>query len=598
MADEMLKRSQCDKNLMWDLSVLFKSDEACMEAVSALVKKAENFNAKFKGKVCTAESIKEALKEFRSLQEEAAVIQNYVFLGLETDYTDSAKLDLADKGNAAFGAFAGNVSFLNAELSACSDTVLNEVAETSADDRHTIKNILKNKKHQLDPKTEEALAYLSPVFQSTMNIYGAAMNSDLKFENFTAGGKEYPLSFTGFEGSLEYETDTEKRRTAYEKFYEKIADYENTLAANYQSHLNHQKITAKLRGYKNVFEYLLADQNVTEEMYNRQIDIIMEKLAPHMRKYAKFLQKIHGLDKMTYADLKLPVDPSFEPAITLEQAKEYVLGAVEVMGKDYTDFIKETMNGKRIDYVQNIGKASGAFCSSPYRRGSFILMSWAGVMADVFTLVHELGHAGHFNLAGLHQNILDVDDVSTYFVEAPSTMNEMLLSNYLIGKSSDNRMKRWTISSLVSKTYYHNFVTHLLEAHFQRKLYRLMEKGESVASRLSELKLETLREFWADAVEVPEYAGRTWMRQAHYYMGLYPYTYSAGLTISTAVSRRILAGDSNAVVQWKEALKAGGSVTPIEFGKMAGVDLNTAAPFEETIEHIGNLISEIITIKV
>lgn len=593
----MLKRSECDKNLMWDLSVLFKTDADCLNAIQDLLKQAEAFNKKFKGKLRDTETIKKGLNEFRIMREKSSVIDNYIFLNLETDYTDASKLDLANKGKDAFGIFAGSLSFLWAELSACPDEMLKQVMETSSDDRCTIKNVLKNKKHQLDPKTEEALAYLSPVFQSTINIYGAAMNSDLKFENFTAGGREYPLSFTGFEGSLEYEADTDKRRTAYKKFYEKLTDYENTLAANYQAYLTNQKIIASLRGYKNVFEYLLASQNVTEEMYNRQIDTIMEKLAPHMRKYAKHLQKIHGLKKITYADLKLPVDPSFEPDITLEQAKQHVMNAVSVMGKDYTDFIIETMNSRRIDYVQNIGKASGAFCASPYRHGSFILMTWAGVMADVFTLAHELGHAGHFNLAGLNQNVLDVDEVSTYFVEAPSTMNEMLLSNYLIGKSNDNRMKRWTISSLISKTYYHNFVTHLLEAHFQRKLYKLIEKGESVASRLSELKLETLREFWADAVEVPEYAGRTWMRQAHYYMGLYSYTYSAGLTISTSVSRRILAGDEKAVEQWKEGLKAGGIVTPLEFGKMVGVDLNSSAPFEETIEHIGNLIEEIIKLS-
>ena len=50
---------------------------------------------------------------------------------------------------------------------------------------------------------------------------------------------------------------------------------------------------------------------------------------------------------------------------------------------------------------------------------------------------------------------------------------------------------------------------------------------------------------WRNSEEMQydsEGAELTWMRQPHYYMGLYPYTYSAGLTIATEVSRRILDG--------------------------------------------------------
>ena len=153
------------------------------------------------------------------------------------------------------------------------------------------------------------------------------------------------------------------------------------------------------------------------------------------------------------------------------------------------------------------------------------------------------------------------------------------------------------LALLVSNTYYHNFVTHMLEGYFQRKLYRLVQKGESVAPVLTQLKLETLREFWGDAVEIPDYAGLTWMRQSHYYMGLYSYTYSAGLTISTAASLKITKGEKGAVEQWKEALKAGGTLTPLEFAKKAGLDLTTDAPFIQTVEHIGSLIEEIIKLS-
>jgi len=596
MAKE-LKRCEVDQKLTWDLSPLFASDEECIAAFTKTLAEASSFKEKYSGKIKTAKDVISCMKECRTLAEAMDRIGNYVFLGIETDYTDAKKLDLMNRGTAFQGEVSGILSFLDSDLSLLDDSILKEVIATSPDDATYIKEILKNKPHKLHPKVEETLAYLSPVLSNTQTIYGAAINSDLSYPPFKTKNEEVPLTFTGFEGALEYDVDTEKRRAAFEAFYNGLKSYENTLATNYESQLTQQKIIAGLRGYKDVFDYLLSDQNVTADMYNRQIDIIFERLAPHMRKYAGLIQKIYGLERMTFADLKLPIDPTYKEEITLESAKRDILQAVSVMGEDYCAFVKNTLESRRVDYVQNKGKASGAFCSSPYHRGAFILMSWAGVMADVYTLAHELGHAGHFWLAGQHCNAIDSNAVSTYFVESPSTMHELLLSNYLMKNAKDNRTKRMALSLLVSNTYYHNFVTHLLEGHFQRKLYRLVQKGESVASRLTELKLETLRDFWGDAVEIPDYAGLTWMRQIHYYMGLYSYTYSAGLTISTAASLKIAKGEAGAVENWKEALKTGGRLTPLEFAAKAGLDLTTNEPFIQTIEHIGHLIDEIITLS-
>jgi oligoendopeptidase F len=592
-----IKRSEVDVSLTWDLSPLFKTDEDCIKAMEKALKEAKLFREKYNGKIKTKEDVISCMKDYRVLVEEIDIIGNYVFLGIETDYTDSKKLDLMNKGSAFQGEASGVLSFLDSDISLVSDDILKDVISSSKEDATYIKEILKNKPHKLEPKVEETLAYLSPFLSNTHSIYSAAINSDLSYPPFKVENKEVPLTFTGFEGELEYEVNTPKRRVAFESFYKGLKTYENTLATNYESQMIQQKIMANMRGYKDVFEYLLAGQNVTSDMYNRQLDIIFNKLAPHMRRYATLIKKIYALDKMTFADLKLPIDPTYKEEITLETAKKDILGAISLMGEEYCAFVKETLESRRVDYVQNKGKASGAFCSSPYHKGAYILMSWAGVMADVYTLAHELGHAGHFWLAGKNNNVIDADSVSTYFVESPSTMHELLLSNYLIKNAKDDRTKRMALALLVSNTYYHNFVTHMLEGYFQRKLYKLIQNGESVASRLTELKLETLKEFWGDTVEIPCYAGLTWMRQSHYYMGLYSYTYSAGLTISTAASLKITKGEKGAVEQWKEALKAGGTLTPLEFAKKAGLDLTTDDPFIQTVEHIGSLIDEIIRLS-
>jgi len=148
---------------------------------------------------------------------------------------------------------------------------------------------------------------------------------------------------------------------------------------------------------------------------------------------------------------------------------------------------------------------------------------------------------------------------------------------------------------MISRTYYHNFVTHLLEAAYQREVYKIIDAGGSVqATNLNEIKKGVLEKFWGDSVKIVDGAELTWMRQPHYYMGLYPYTYSAGLTIATQVSNRILKEGKPAVDDWRKVLKAGGTKTPIELAKMAGVDITTEKPLLDTIEHIGNIIDELI----
>ena len=181
-----------------------------------------------------------------------------------------------------------------------------------------------------------------------------------------------------------------------------------------------------------------------------------------------------------------------------------------------------------------------------------------------------------------------------YFIEAPSTMNEMLMANHLLENSDDPKLKRWVISSIISRTYYHNCVTHLLEAAYQREVYKKVDNNESVsAPELNRLKRQVIEEFWGEDVTITEGAELTWMRQPHYYMGLYPYTYSAGLTIATAMSKRVLNEVQPAVDDWLKVLKSGGTKSPVELAQMAGVDVTTDQPLRDTIDYIGKLVDQL-----
>ena len=458
---------------------------------------------------------------------------------------------------------------------------------------HFIKQLQDRKPYQLSADVEKVLATLTPTLRSPFELYGTTKSLDINFESFDYEGVTYPLDYATFENEYEDHPSPEFRRKSFRAFSDALRQYQHTTAATYNMQVQQEKIEADLRGYDSVIDYLLQDQEVTKDMFDRQIDVIMSDLAPVMQKYAKIIQRVHNLDKMRFEDLKISIDPNFEPEISIEKSKKYIYGALNVLGDDYVKMLESAYDYRWIDFAQNKGKDTGAYCASPYATHSYVFISWTGKMAETFVLAHELGHAGHFTLAQKHQNLLE-SEASMYFVEAPSTMNEMLMANYLFNSSNDPRFKRWVIGSILSRTYYHNMVTHLLEAAYQREVYSRVDNGESLtAPLLNEIMLNTYKAFFGDTVEMTDGVELTWMRQPHYYMGLYSYTYSAGLTIGTVVSQCIKKEGQPAVDRWLKTLQAGGSQSPIELAQIAGVDITTDAPLKETINYISNLVDEL-----
>lgn len=594
MTTKLIERKDAEEKFTWDLTAIFKTEEDYKSAVEKAKDLAGSIETDFREKLNDAEAINMCLSQLQKLNQIIIQTATYASLWTSVDQTNVESQERKMKLSNLMSKIDSNLSFIGSEIIQADEKELGRAMEMSSENRGYLRDIIRRKPYVLHPETEKALAALSDTLDAPYSIYNKAKLGDMDFGTFTVDGKEYPLSFVTFEGEWEYEKDTKLRRAAFDAFSDKIREYQHTIAGTYQTQVQREKTMADLRGFDSVIDSLLFPQKVSRELYDRQIDLIMEHLAPHMQKYARLLQKIHGLEEMTFADLKIDVDPDFEPEITVEESKKYIQEALSVLGDEYMEAINRAYEERWIDFVQNKGKSTGAFCSSPYGIHPFILISWTERMREVFVLAHELGHAGHFYLAQKEQNIFDTRP-STYFVEAPSTMNEMLMANHLMKNTANLRMKRWVLSSMISRTYYHNFVTHLMEAHYQREVYRLIDAGESVqAEKLNQIKKDTLETFWKDTVKINKGAELTWMRQPHYYMGLYPYTYSAGLTIATQVSQRILREGQSALDDWKNVLKAGGTKTPLELAKMAGVDISTDEPLLNTISHIGAIIDEIV----
>jgi len=588
------RRSEVPVEQTWNLSDLFPSREA-WAAELARIEEAIPTITRHQGKLGNgAAALLACLKDQEALYARFVLVYTYAELRASEDGSNPQNQEDAARAAALYAKLEAACSFIKSEILALPDgTVEQFMAEEPelAEFRPYLERMLEEKPYRLSPETEMVLAALGEVHGAPYMIYERTKSADMRFPTFRGpDGQEIPLSFAEYEEHWETVPEAEVRRAAYKAFSQGLAAYKHTLAATFATEVRKNVVLARLRGYRDATEMLLQPHQIPRETYEALLDVIQTELAPHMRRYARLRRRVLGLDKLLYCDIEAPLDPDYQPRTTYPEAAELIQEALSVMGPEYSTIIRRALTERWVDIANNAGKTTGAFCSSPYGAHPYILMTWADNMRSAFTLAHELGHAGHFSLAQAAQRLFNTEP-STFFVEAPSTLNELLLGQHILRQATDVRMRRWVLMQILA-TYHHNFVRHLLEAELQRRIYARAEAGKPItADTLCEEKRDILKRFWGDAVEIDEDAGLTWMRQPHYYMGLYPYTYSAGLTCATAVAQAIEAEGRPAVDRWIRVLKAGGTKRPLELMQMAGVDLSRPDPIRQAVAHVGALVS-------
>ncbi len=591
-----LARADVPAELTWNLDDLFTSTahwEAELEALDAACAEVEPYRGRLGDSAAT---LLACLNAVETLQERLMRAGVFAHLRNAQDGTNAEYQAALARVDALGARLQASISFVDSEILQMPDgAVAHFLTQDSGLAAHQVHllDLLATGPHRLGADTEKVLASLGEVLESPWTIYHRSKAGDLQFAPFTdARGNTHANSVNLYEWSYEPHADVSVRRGAWQSFSAGLKAYNHTYSATLATEINKNVVLARLRHYPSTEAFLLHEHKVPLSFYKNILQTIQAEVAPHMQRYARLRRRVLGLDKLLYCDIKAPLDAEYEPKIGYDEACKLILDSLACMGPDYVRLVGKVLAERWVDRADNIGKSSGAFCASPYGVHPYILMTWADTMRNVFVLTHELGHGAHFSLAMKHQRYVNTRPAMP-FVEAPSIMHEMLLARHILARSSDARMRRSVIMQVLG-TYHHNFVTHLLEAELQHRMYALAEAGQAVTAQLlNQTKGEILSGFWGDAVEIDDGARMTWMRQPHYYMGLYPYTYSVGLVAATAMAGRVAEEGAPAVERWLQVLKAGGTMKPLELLQLAGIDLSSPAPIRAAVAYVGALVDEL-----
>ncbi|MBM6514612.1 oligoendopeptidase F [Streptococcus dysgalactiae] len=590
---ELKKRSEFPENELWDLTALYKDRQDFLLAIEKALQDIDLFKRNYEGRLTSVDDFTQALIEIEHIYIQMSHIGTYAFMPQTTDFSDESFAQIAQAGDDFMTKASVALSFFDTALANADLDVL-DTLEKNPYFSAAIRMAKIQKEHLLSPDAEKALANLREVINAPYDIYTKMRAGDFDMDDFEVDGKTYKNSFVSYENFYQNHENAEIREKAFRSFSKGLRKHQNTAAAAYLAKVKSEKLLADMKGYASVFDYLLAEQEVDRSLFDRQIDLIMTEFGPVAQKFLKHVAQVNGLEKMTFADWKLDIDNDLNPEVSIEGAYNLVMKSLAPLGQEYTKEIERYQTERWVDFAANANKDSGGYAADPYKVHPYVLMSWTGRMSDVYTLIHEIGHSGQFIFSDNHQSYFNTH-MSTYYVEAPSTFNELMLSDYLEHQFDDPRQKRFALAHRLTDTYFHNFITHLLEAAFQRKVYTLIEEGGTFgADQLNAMMKEVLTDFWGDAVDIDDDAALTWMRQAHYYMGLYSYTYSAGLVISTAGYLN-LKHNPNGAKEWLDFLKSGGSRTPLDTAMLIGADIATEKPLRDTIQFLSDTVDQIIS---
>jgi oligoendopeptidase F len=587
-------RGAVPADLTWDLSAIY-ADPAAWEADLARLDEDAAAVAAFRGRLEHAADLLGCLRARDALAERMTRVAAYASLHAAADGTDSRYQAWTARVGAASARVAAETAFVDTEVLAIPDAAL-EAAYRQEPDlsayRRQIEEIRARRAHALQPETERALGMLADALAAPSTIYHRAVAADLDFPPVRdETGAEVETSVSRLEG-LMLSRDRGVRERAYAARLAGLRRHRATLAATLAAMIRRNVDLARLRGYGSAEAMFLEPQHVPAEVYHNVLDVIHDEISPHVRRLVRLRQRLHDIPAMRGYDLGAPLDPSFNPGATFRQGQELIRAALRPLGDEYGQILAEAFANRWVDLAENAGKGHGAFCHTVYGVRAYVLMTWTDRMRNVFTLAHELGHAAHGMLAARSQRIGDTR-AARFFIEAPSTANELLLGRHILATTDDPRMRRWVLTQFLG-TFIHNMVTHLLQGHLERRLYALAEAGKPLTlAAIADAQGEIYERFYGGAVEVDEGMRLDWMTVPHYYTGLYPFTYAAGLACGHGVAEAIEAEGAPAAQRWIATLKAGGTRPPLELMRMAGVDMTSPEPLRRAVAYFGRLVREV-----
>ena len=534
--------------------------------------------SEFRGKLNSAEGFLSCMKKQEETGRIIEKLSVYAYMKHDENTKDSVYDALLNRINYVAVSFSAQTAFVVPEITALDKSVITAFIENPAlkDYDYALKCILKNKEHVLSENEERLLSLSSEALSSFKDVFTKIDNADLPITHFTYGGKKYPLSH-GLYGVYMQNPDRSLRKKAFKTYYKAYVSLINTISATYYGSVKSDVFYAKAKKYPSALAAALSGEDVDVKVYKKLISSVHNAL-PILHDYMAEKKKALNLDKMYMYDAYVPIVENADIKLDYDDAYKLVVKGLSVLGKEYTALLEKAHDERWLDVYEADGKRSGAYSIAVFDTHPFVLLNYQKTTHDVFTIAHEMGHSIHSYFSNRAQAYAKAD-YKIFVAEVASTVNEVLLCRYLLNNEKDVKLKKYLLSYLMEMIRTTLF-RQTQFSEFEEKVHAIAEKGEPLnKDNMSKIYLSLNKKYYGKAITHSGEIKYEWARIPHFYRAFYVYKYATGIISALAIADRILTLGDAAVKDYFKFLSSGGSDSPVELLKIAGVDLTTDKPY-------------------
>jgi oligoendopeptidase F len=338
----------------------------------------------------------------------------------------------------------------------------------------------------------------------------------------------------------------------------------NTLLAD-------KSIDDRMRHYGSWIASRNLSNEASDESVQALVDAVQSRYAIPQRWYTLKAQLL-GLDRLADYDRMASIGGA-ESNVGWGEAKELVLDAYGSFSGELADNARDFFDNPWIDAPARPGKRPGAFCAYTVpSHHPYLLLNWTSRRRDVLTLAHELGHGLHAYLARA-QGVFHQTTPLT-LAETASVFGETVTFGRLLETVTDPA-ERLTLLAANLEDQIATVFRQIAMNRFEHAMHSARrEEGELSVERFGELWAQTQHAMLGDSVELTE-GYLTWWSYIPHFIGTpgYVYAYAYGQLLALSVYARYEEEGSGFVPRYLDLLRAGGSKSPEELGRMVGIDL-------------------------
>ncbi len=585
-------RNEVPAHEKWNLADIY-SDIKKWEEDYLLIEKMAVTLKQYDGTIKDGHSLYQYLKQREELSYTFNKVYAYAMLSVDENTRDTQAQSHLDRAKQLSVKVSAATSFFMPYLLSLDEKTLKTYISAEKELDYFAEDLWESfryKQHVLTKEQEAVLSQLGEALSAPGNIFGMMNNADIKFGEVTSDNGDRVELTRGLYSKLIEDIDREKRKEAYKAYYQPYLQMKNSIAATLSAAIKNNVTTAKIRQYPSALEKSLFGDKVPREVYENLIKTTKKNIGP-LHQYSLIRKEKLKLDELRQYDMSVPLVSGVKQVIPYEEAYETMCKALAPLGEDYINILKEFKDARYLDVRETPGKRSGAYNLGVYGVHPYILLNHQDDLDSLFTLVHECGHGVHSRLSSQYQPQITAR-YSIFVAEVASTVNEVLLINYLLNNEKDLDVRKHLVNHFIDQ-FKGTFFTQVMFAEFEMMTHEMAEKGLPLNVEVFNQTYETLfREYNGDEVVFDDEVKFGWSRIPHFYRPFYVYKYATGFASAIHLATKILKGDQETLTSYLEFLKSGSSDYSLELLKKTGVDLTTPYPIENSMKRFGELVEE------